>query len=907
MSEYRCISCGSVRDSKKTCSCLKCGYKMFPTPYDKKEVLISEITGFVKRLTDIPVSEEAFSYFRIEVGKDGKKININKCDDDKRFPTFCQIQDYVCSSERTEVFIKRLLNTIEQLEKHFFTPYNEEYEIDFGALINNCQKHDKVLKKALNILKNEASPAENISYKAKAFYSEIPDTDILPYVEKTLELLKAFVEKINRFIKQNSIYGKAFQVKGKNTIDSKRIKSNCKSVLEENIEKLIKALSSEYTVDIFSDGFNELQNLLKIVWNSLYLIMNAPVFIKNFTYSFGGDNTRISSENFFNTVSDILHLRYDFLVKTMDSDNYLNKFEEKELFDIYNQMILIDEFGYIGVNKSDLNIPGENEKQLEKLIGLSSVKESIKKIKAYALANKKHDELNLHMCFLGNPGTGKTEVARIIAGILYENNILPTKNVVEVDRGGLISQYVGETAIKTAGKIDEAMGGVLFIDEAYSLFQKDSGFDYGHEAVATLIKAMEDYRGKFCVILAGYRNQMNDMIESNPGFRSRIQFEIDFPNYSREELGQITRLMLKKRKYSMADDALGRILDITDIKRKNSNFANAREVRNILDQVIMCQNIRTGAENDKEIGLVDVNKYIADSKLNVSFKSNKIDSSRLTAEDELERLIGLTNVKRMIKKIKAYAKRNREDSDFNLHMSFFGNPGTGKTEVARLLSQILYEAGVLSEAKMVETDAHGLIGKYVGETAPKTLEKIREAMGGVLFIDEAYSLSQSANQDKNYGDEALSVLLKEMEDNRGQFCVIFAGYQEEISRMLSSNPGLSSRIQFNINFDDYSRSELGEIAILFANKKGYSFESSALQRFLDVVEYYRGASNFANARTVRNVLDQVIMNQNLRTEDCADGSEEVTQIIIDDVNDYIADENIDIVAGITNNFRIGFI
>jgi SpoVK/Ycf46/Vps4 family AAA+-type ATPase len=185
---------------------------------------------------------------------------------------------------------------------------------------------------------------------------------------------------------------------------------------------------------------------------------------------------------------------------------------------------------------------GESEKKLNKLIGLSSIKESIKTIKAYALANKDSDDLNVHMCFYGNPGSGKTEVARIIAGILHENGILPTKKVVEVDRGGLVGQYVGETPQKTMYKIQEAMGGVLFVDEAYALVPKTGGgFDYGHEAVATLIKAMEDYRGKFCVILAGYRNEMQQMLSSNPGFKSRIQFELDFPNYSREELGQITK------------------------------------------------------------------------------------------------------------------------------------------------------------------------------------------------------------------------------------------------------------------------------------------------------------------------------------------------------------------------------
>ena len=150
------------------------------------------------------------------------------------------------------------------------------------------------------------------------------------------------------------------------------------------------------------------------------------------------------------------------------------------------------------------------------------------------------------MCFLGNPGSGKTEVARLIAGILYENKILPTNKIIEVDRSGLVSQYFGATAEKTSRVIARAMGGVLFIDEAYALGNNnDAGSitDYGREAIDTLVKAMEDYRGKFCVIFAGYRNEMQQMLSVNPGLKSRIQFTLDFPNYSRDD--KQTKAMLK--------------------------------------------------------------------------------------------------------------------------------------------------------------------------------------------------------------------------------------------------------------------------------------------------------------------------------------------------------------------------
>ena len=147
---------------------------------------------------------------------------------------------------------------------------------------------------------------------------------------------------------------------------------------------------------------------------------------------------------------------------------------------------------------------------------------------------------------------------------LHENQILPTNKVVEVDRSGLVSQYFGATAEKTRSVIASAMGGVLFVDEAYALGNNsDAGLtDYGKEAIDTLVKAMEDYRGKFCVVFAGYKNQMLDMISINPGLRSRIQFELEFPNYSRSDLKKITNLMLDKRKYTLSEAALEKMLDI---------------------------------------------------------------------------------------------------------------------------------------------------------------------------------------------------------------------------------------------------------------------------------------------------------------------------------------------------------
>jgi SpoVK/Ycf46/Vps4 family AAA+-type ATPase len=305
--------------------------------------------------------------------------------------------------------------------------------------------------------------------------------------------------------------------------------------------------------------------------------------------------------------------------------------------------------------------------------------------------------------------------------------------------------------------------------------------------------------------------------------------------------------------------------------------------------------------------LVFISKIIIqDTKVNLPTAGDGVQKKTLTGEEELDQLIGLDSIKRMVKKIKAYAKRNKGEADFNLHMCFYGNPGTGKTEVARIISRILYDAGVLEEAKLIETDAHGLLGRYVGETGPKTEAKINDAMGGVLFIDEAYGLlgtNSIGGGVTNYGEEAISVLLKEMEDRRGQFCVILAGYKDEMRNLLNANPGFASRIQFTLDFPNYTREELGKIARVFLEKKKYSIEADAMERLLDAVEHFRNQDNFANARTTRNILDQVLMNQNLRTEDVDFDN----TVVLSDVEDYLLDEGINLNSAPKKKGTIGFL
>ena len=233
--------------------------------------------------------------------------------------------------------------------------------------------------------------------------------------------------------------------------------------------------------------------------------------------------------------------------------------------------------------------------------------------------------------------------------------------------------------------------------------------------------------------------------------------------------------------------------------------------------------------------------------------------------EELDGLVGLNKVKQALrdlvslKELKNKASNDLKIKDVNLHMVFLGNPGTGKTTVARMVAEILYNLKYIKQNKLIEVSSKDLVAEYVGQTAPKTMAVVQKALGGVLFIDEAYSLASGQGQGNGYNEEAIATLIQAMENHRDNLVVIFAGYTKEMQSFLNTNSGIVSRIGYTLEFEDYTTEELIKIFEQMTKKSGFVVEEKAIKKLEKIIEEYKDAKNFGNARFVRNVYEKTII------------------------------------------------
>lgn len=240
--------------------------------------------------------------------------------------------------------------------------------------------------------------------------------------------------------------------------------------------------------------------------------------------------------------------------------------------------------------------------------------------------------------------------------------------------------------------------------------------------------------------------------------------------------------------------------------------------------------------------------------------------------EELNSLVGLTKVKQVFKdlvsliELKNKTKDDLKIKNTNLHMIFLGNPGTGKTTVARIIAEMLYNLKYVKQNKLIEVSSKDLVAEYVGQTAPKTMAVVEKAMGGVLFIDEAYSLASGNGQGNSYNEEAIATLIQAMENYRDEFVVIFAGYTKEMQDFLNSNSGIVSRIGYTLEFDDYTEDELIEIFKQMVTKAGFVLAEDAIKKAREIIREYKTSENFGNARFVRNLYEKSVIKHASNTE-----------------------------------------
>lgn len=513
-------------------------------------------------------------------------------------------------------------------------------------------------------------------------------------------------------------------------------------------------------------------------------------------------------------------------------------------------------------------------KKLDGLVGLAAVKKEVSSLASYLNLQIKRGETNTfqgkHYVFTGNPGTGKTTVARIMADIFKTLGVVARGQLVEADRSKLVAGYSGQTAIKTNQLVDQAMGGVLFIDEAYTLKSND-GDTFGAEAIDTLLKRLEDDRGKFICIVAGYTGQMHDFIDSNPGLKSRFTQTVHFDDYTPDELTEIFLHLADKKNYTIDDDtraAIHRQFEQLYLRR-DKNFGNAREARRIFDEAVERQSQRlVKLMNDP--GFKESDMY-ALTKDDLPMAQSETARPLDEVLNELDEFVGMRMVKNSIRRLAVQSMFMKQRAAMGagkvqqMAMNFIltGNPGTGKTSIARKMGEVLMAMDILPTSRVLEASRATLVGKYMGET-PKIVNNICDkAMGGILFIDEAYTLCMGGDQ---YGQEAIDTLMKRMEDDRGKFVVIAAGYKDKMEEFLQTNPGLASRFTHKLHIDDYNEDELLAIFKQMAQKDQYVLSPTAEFKALDTIYrlVMKKDDSWGNAREMRNLLDSTIQKLSVR-------------------------------------------
>ena len=505
------------------------------------------------------------------------------------------------------------------------------------------------------------------------------------------------------------------------------------------------------------------------------------------------------------------------------------------------------------------NVVTKATEPLRELVGMETVKNQLQDLvntcESLALRAQRSGisiRLGMDMIITGNTGTGKTKLAGVLQKLLYSSGIIkkPAMKVVDaVDYEEFAKEWEKNTA--------DLKGGILCIENVQKLLPSGAANDINK--LDKLFSCMDKWNNDPIVILSGLSSAFKEFLVSNPDVRNRFEYYFDLKDFSMEELKQLCIYELKKR-YGIAlseeaDAKLERVFK-NEMRQKSDDFGNGHlAVKKAAD--IFANTIKR-----------DPNASVAIPEDIPGKEFRQKSYEEIMAE--LDEFVGIDEIKATVQKIinKIDFERERKGAgakrEVKDHFLFLGNPGTGKTTIARIFADILNSLEVLPIGQLVEVSRKELVAGYVGQTALAVEKYVDMAMGGVLFIDEAYTLKQGDND--QFGQEAIDTLLKLVEDRRGQFVAIAAGYTKEMGEFLSSNSGMASRFNETVTFRDYKADELTEIFRRQVKKEHLTLdeEAEAFIRNYFSKMYLTRTRNFGNAREVRNAMDRAIKNQGVR-------------------------------------------
>lgn len=465
-----------------------------------------------------------------------------------------------------------------------------------------------------------------------------------------------------------------------------------------------------------------------------------------------------------------------------------------------------------------------------------------------------------HFVLRGNPGVGKTTVARLVGQIFYNEGILLKGTTIEAKRDDLVDAYVGGTAIKTTECVERAQEGVLFIDDAYSLFEKGDDHNYPKEAIDTLVPIMtntEKYR--FCLIMAGYPEPMDNLLEMNSGLRSRFSKSniITIDDYKPDLLKEIFVNDCHKDGYIFEGENEGNISYDLDLfftnlynQRNRADFGNARDIVAISKEVKMQCSLRDDVS--RCITAEDFGEF---KKYFVKRGVSSIDE----IYEKIDQYVGMEFVKDLFKNIRYEVldtidskKRGIKPEAYPDHYIFSGNPGTGKTTVGKMIGEFYHMMEVLGGAETLFVDASDIIGNHVGDSKNKIVEVMQKAIdhNQVLYIDEAYQISESA-----YGNEIIGAMMTKMTENADDFKVIFGMYSNKVEDFLKMNSGLERRLRV-VQFPDYNPEQLLEIFDRTIKSQGCSITEEAHERVKLILthKYNVRGEDFGNAGEIKKMV-----------------------------------------------------